>query len=134
MSRTPGNWSFPIVRGSTWEDYYEFLNPDGTPRDMTGFHIRMYVRELHKFYGADEPPLMMLTDTGLDPALYWDASSPHILRSKVYGPAHAILNPGNRKKAMYGYWMEAYKDEAGKEYVLPELAGKITCHGSGGPR
>ena len=44
MSRTPTSFSLPIVRGTTWEDSFDYTDSAGVAIDLTGYEARMQVR------------------------------------------------------------------------------------------
>ena len=135
MSRTPGTFSLPIVRGATWEDDFVYKDADGNPIDLTGYEARMQIRTLAGQYGTSTTAtlLLSLTTTGADPLLTWDTAATGRVVAYVRPDQHAALNPTNAKKAKYAYWLEFYKpDPSGTgEYVLPIVKGKITANGTG---
>ena len=129
MSRTPASFSLPVVRGTTWEDSFDYRDADGVAIDLTGYEARMQVRTLAGRFGTTTSTtlLLSLSTTGVDPLLVWDTAD--IGRVRVYAlpAAHADLNPDNAKKVKYAYWLEFYDGD----HVLPVVTGTLTAHGTG---
>lgn len=129
MSRTPASFSMPVVRGTTWEDSFEYTDSAGVAIDLTGYEARMQVRTIAGRYGTTTATTLLLglSTTGLDPLLVWDTAD--IGRVRVYAlpAAHADLNPANAKKVKYAYWLEFYDGD----HVLPVVTGTLTAHGTG---
>lgn len=135
MSRTPGNFSLPIVRGATWEDEFIYKDAAGVAVNLTGYQARMQVRTLGGQFGTTTTTtlLLSLSTTGVNPLLVWDTAALGRVRVYARPDQHAVLNPSNLKKAQYAYWLEFYKpDPSGTgEYVLPVVTGKLTARGTG---
>ncbi len=129
MSRTPGTFCLPIVRGATWEDDFVYTDSAGVGIDMTGYEARMQVRTVAGRFGTTTASTLMLelSTAGLDPLLVWDTAD--IGRVRVYAlpAAHADLNPDNAKKVKYAYWLEFYDGD----HVLPVVTGTLTARGTG---
>lgn len=129
MSRTPASFSLPVVRGTTWEDSFDYRDADGVAIDLTGYEARMQVRTLAGRFGTTTSTtlLLSLSTTGVDPLLVWDTAD--IGRVRVYAlpAAHADLNPDNAKKVKYAYWLEFYDGD----HVLPVVNGTLTARGTG---
>lgn len=129
MSRTPAYFSLPVVRGTTWEDSFDYRDADGVAIDLTGYEARMQVRTLAGRFGTTTSTtlLLSLSTTGVDPLLVWDTAD--IGRVRVYAlpAAHAAINPDNAKKVKYAYWLEFYDGD----HVLPVVTGTLTAHGTG---
>ena len=129
MSRTPASFSLPVVRGTTWEDSFDYRDSDGVAIDLTGYEARMQVRTIAGRFGTTTASTLMLelSTEGVDPLLVWDTAS--IGRVRVYAlPAtHAALNPSNAKKVKYAYWLEFYDGD----HVLPVVTGILTARGTG---
>ena len=51
-----GRYDFSIKQGSTFEKAFTFKHDDGTPHDLTGFDIKMQIREDY-----NSSPLLELT-------------------------------------------------------------------------
>ena len=129
MSRTPGTFSLPIVRGATWEDAFEYRDADGVAIDLTGYEARMQVRTLAGRFGTTTSTtlLLSLSTTGVDPLLVWDTADVGRVRVYALPAAHAALNPSNAKKVKYAYWLEFYDGD----HVLPVVTGTLTAQGTG---
>lgn len=130
MSRTPASYSMTVVRGSTWEDSFVYLQDDGvTPVDLTGYQARMQIRSLAGQFGtstADTLVMELTTDNGrltITPA-------EGKVALKVSATDTVLLNPDNAKKVKHVYALELFRPAgAGPEYVIPLVQGKITVQG-----
>lgn len=129
MSRTPASFSLPVVRGTTWEDSFDYRDSDGVAIDLTGYEARMQVRTIAGRFGTTTASTLMLelSTEGVDPLLVWDTAS--IGRVRVYAlkSQHDALNPDNAKKVKYAYWLEFYDGD----HVLPVVTGILTARGTG---
>lgn len=130
MSRTPASYSMPVVRGSTWEEDFTYVDSAGAPVDLTGYEARMQVRTVAGRYGtstADTLVMELTTGTG---ELFWDTAAEGQLRLKVDAAATLALNPSNLKKVKLVYSIEVYLPAgADPEYVIPLVEGAITVMG-----
>lgn len=130
MSRTPASYSLPVVRGSTWEDFFIYEDPDGLPIDLTGYSARMQVRTVDGQYGLSTAETLALELTTSNGLLVWNAAADGKLDIVVAPAAHAVLNPENAKKAVYVYSLELYVPAGvDPEYVIPLVKGKIIVQG-----
>ena len=135
MSTTPGNASLEVVRGSTWEQSFEYAQSDGSPVDLTGYKARMQVRTLDGQYGTSGVDTLMLELTSDNGLLVIDTPDggtvPNRVRIIATPDEHAALNPDNSARERYGYSIELYIPASGDsaEYVVPFLVGSITVYG-----
>ena len=129
MSRTPASFSMPVVRGTTWEDSFEYTDSAGVAIDLTGYEARMQVRTVAGRFGTTTASTLMLelSTVGLDPLLVWDTADIGRVRIYALPAAHAALNPDNAKRVKYAYWLEFYDGD----HVLPVVAGVLTARGTG---
>ncbi len=129
MSRTPASFSMPVVRGTTWEDAFEYRDADGVAIDLTGYEARMQVRTIAGRYGTTTATtlLLELSTEGVDPLLVWDTADVGRVRVYALKDQHDALNPDNAKKVKYAYWLEFYDGD----HVLPVVAGVLTARGTG---
>ena len=129
MSRTPASFSLPVVRGTTWEDSFDYRDADGVAIDLTGYEARMQVRTLAgRFCTTTSTTLLLsLSTTGVDPLLVWDTADIGRVRIYALPAAHAAINPDNAKKVKYAYWLEFYDGD----HVLPVVTGTLTARGTG---
>ena len=69
MSRTPGNFSLPIVRGATWEDEFIYKDAAGVVVNLTGYHARMQIRTIVGQFGITTTTslLLALSTAGVSP-------------------------------------------------------------------
>lgn len=130
MSRTPASFSLTVVRGSTWEDDFQYQDDDGQAFDLTGYDARMQVRSQDGRYGlsADDTLVMELTTEN------GRLGIPEPLDGRVVLLVSAadteMLNPGNDKKVKLAYSVELFKPvTAVPEYVIPLVEGSITVRG-----
>lgn len=137
MSRTPSAASITVVRGSTWEDSFDYYEDDGiTPINLTGYAARMHVRTLDGAYGTTTTTtlILALVSTGVSPLLTIVPISPSTIPNRIKilaTPAqHVTLNPLNEKRKRYSFSLEAYIPAGvNPEYVLPIAQGKLVCLG-----
>ena len=61
MSRTPASFSLPVVRGTTWEDSFDYRDADGVAIDLTGYEARMQVRTLAGRFGTTTSTTLLLS-------------------------------------------------------------------------
>lgn len=127
MSRTPANSPLTVVRGSTWEDDFTYLQEDGSPVDLTGYEARLQVRPIEARAGttAAETLLMELSTTGATPALTWDTAAAGRLTLRVEAADTIALNPDNERKVRLWYAIEVYIPGS-PEYVVPLAEGTLT--------
>lgn len=134
MSRTPANTGMTVVRGATWEDELVYRDSEDRAIDLTGYEARMQVREMSGRYGLDSESLLLELSTA-NGLLSIDAppgeTVPCRVLIRVEPEGHAVLNPGNAKKAKYAWALELFQPAvAGAEYVVPMIAGKLTVMGN----
>lgn len=132
MSRTPASASLIVVRGSTWEDEFTYVDDDGVAIDLTGYEARMQVRTLDGQFGTTTTTtlLMELATTGVDPLLVWDTAALGKLRIVAPPATHDDLNPLNLKKIRYAYAVEIFIPAGvDPEYVIPLAQGPLWVHG-----
>lgn len=130
VSRTPASANLVVVRGSTWEDEFTYLQPDGvTPVDLTGYEARMQVRTSEGRHGTTgaETVVMELTTNGVDKRLSWDTAATGRLRLLVSAEDTVDLNPSNAKKVKLFYGIEVFIPAGLEpEYVVPLAQGSIS--------
>lgn len=129
MSRTPASSPLVAVRGSTWEDDFQYTDADGLPIDLTGYEARMQVRTLDGREGTSgvETLVMLLETTGANPRLTWDTAAEGRLRLRVEAADTVDLNPNNERKVKLWYGVEVFIPEgASPEYVVPLVEGTLT--------
>lgn len=132
MSRTPASASLIVVRGSTWEDEFTYVDDDGVAINLTGYEARMQVRtEAGQFGTTTSTTLLMeLLTTGASALLVWDTAALGKLRIVAPPATHAALNPLNLKKIKYTYSVEIFIPAGvNPEYVIPLAQGKACVHG-----
>ena len=130
MSRTPANYSITVVRGSTWEESFDYTDEAGQPIDLTGYEARMQVREIADRFGDSQaPPVLELRTDGVDPLMYWADIENGELRIKARPDQHEALNPANLRKMRYAYSIELFKPDGAGEYVIPLVTGAIRALG-----
>lgn len=134
MSRTAAAAALTVVRGQTWEDYFQYLDENEVAIDLTGYEARLQVRTVAGQYGSTTTTTLLLDlNTVDDPELlYFDTAAEGILRIKVPAADHADLNPTNLKRKDYSYALEVYQP-AGAEprYSIPLAQGRIKALGWG---
>lgn len=136
MSRTPGQFALTVVRGSTWEDYFDYTDSDGVPIDLTNYEARMQVRTIDGQFGTTTTTtlLMELLTTGSDPLLQVTTPPGGSVMSRVSITAspldHAALNPQNIVRETYVYGLELYVPAGVEpEYVIPLVNGRVRVNG-----
>lgn len=130
MSRTPANYSMVLVRGTTWEDQFEYIDDTGAPADLTGWHARMHVRTMETRFGKDTDGLVLQIGTdGADPLMVWTDAAAGKLKIFAHPEQHAALNPDNMKKAKYAYSIELYRQVGTYEDVKPLVTGALNVLG-----
>ena len=119
-----------VVRGSTWEDEFTYLQPDGiTPVDLTGYEARMHVRSYADRFGISgaETLVMELTTNGADGRLTWATAAGGRLLLKVDAADTVLLNPANAKRKKLWYGIEVFIPAGvNPEYVVPLAEGAIS--------
>lgn len=120
-----------LTRGSTWIDEFTYTDDAGVAVDLTGYSARLQVREVEDEYATEAtPPLLELLTTGANPGLVWATAATGRLTLPGLDPAaHAMLNPGNDKKARYAYAVELLNATTGR--VIPLVRGPLTVYGWG---
>ncbi|MDQ3273739.1 MAG: hypothetical protein M3Q39_01585 [Actinomycetota bacterium] len=124
------------MRGSTWEDYFDYTDNDGLPIDLSAYQARMQVRTVAGQYGTTTATTLVLEllTTGASPLLQIvtppGGATPNRVEVTAAPADHAALNPLNAKKAVYVYGLELYIPAgAAPEYVIPLVNGKLTALG-----
>jgi hypothetical protein len=133
MSATPANASLKVVRGSTWEDVFTYLDPDRLPVDLTGYEARMHVRTIEGQYGLSGPETLVMELSTTNGRLEIDVPETGVVSLRVDAEDTVALNPENMKKASLCYSIELYLPEEADplvlEYVIPLAQGKVTIFG-----
>ena len=133
MSRTPGTFALPIVRGATWEDEITYRDEAGQAIDLTGYEAKMQVRTLAGQYGPDLIASLVYQFTTSGDHLAIDTppgeTVPCRIRITVPAADHALLNPANIKKAVYAYAIDLTLPGV-PNYVIPLVTGKLTVRGN----
>lgn len=137
MSRTPSNSLLTVVTGSTWEDFFDYLEDDGvTPIDLSDYEARMQVRTEDGAYGTSttDTLLLELLSTGLTPRLFIEVppggTVKNRVRIKVDVEDHRVLNPDNERRIRQAYGVELYIPAGtDPEYVLPYVQGPVVISG-----
>lgn len=131
MSVTPASAPLKVVRGSTWEDVFTYLDPDEDPVDLTGYSARMHVRTLDGQYGlSGEVSLVLELDTVNGRLRIPDPESGEV-ELRVEAIDTIGLNPDNDKKRLLCYSVELFQPATldAPEYVIPLVQGKVTVYG-----
>lgn len=136
MSRTPGQYGLTVVRGSTWEDYFDYTDSNGLPIDLTTYEARMQVRTVDGQFGTTTTTtlVMELLTTGTAPLLAIVTPPSGTVPNRVTITAspidHEAMNPQNVKRTSYVYGLELYVPAGtSPEYVIPLVNGKIRSMG-----
>lgn len=135
MSRTAATLSVAVVRGSTWEDFVDYTNDDGTPIDLTGYSARLQVRDVDDAYTLGIAPILECLSTGVEPELSIvippGGTVPSRLKVTVKDLARVrLLNPDNERKVRRAWGIELFKPAGvDPEYVVPFVQGKIPVYG-----
>lgn len=139
MSRTPADSAIEIVRGATWEDYWDYYEDDGvTPIDLDAYEARLQVRSEDGIYGTTTSTTLLLEalTTGASPKLFIEtvpgSASPakNRVRVKVSAADTVVLNPDNERRVRHGYGIEVFIPAGAEpEYVLPYAQGWANVHG-----
>lgn len=130
MSRTPASFPLTAVRGSTWEDDFEYQDEDGQPFDLAGYEARMQVRTLDGRYGLSDAETLVMELTTSNGRL----SIPDPIDGRVVLLVSAadteMLNPLNERKVKLVYSVELYRPVgADPEYVIPLVEGSLSVRG-----
>lgn len=136
MSRTPSNSAVDVVTGSTWEDYWDYYDPDGNPIDLDGYEARLQVRTEEGMYGTTTADTLLFEAATNDvtPKLFIEAISPSLIKNRVRIKAEvddvAPFNPDNERRVRCGYGIELFIPAgADPEYVIPYARGPVIVHG-----
>lgn len=131
MSRTPASYSMPVVRGSTWEDVFTYVDDAKVPVDLTGYSGRMQVRTLEGQYGTSTDATLVMELTTDNGRLYWDTAAAGVLRLRVEAADTVLLNPSNQRRARLAYSIEVFLPESSgtAEYVIPLVQGYVAVQG-----
>jgi hypothetical protein len=137
VSRTPASSALSVVTGSTWEDFFDYLQDDQvTPIDLMTYQARMQVRSLDDAYGLTTTTtlLLELLSTGITPRLFIEippgGTVKNRVRLKVDVADHRVLNPTNEERLVLAYGIELYIPAgASPEYVIPYVQGRVNVCG-----
>lgn len=119
MARTfPDALSIVVPLRTTWEEVWQLLDDAATPLDLTGYELRMQVRD--KRSGA------MLLEIGTEGASPMATIIPEegLIQITVPSDVVAGLSPDNRKLA--ARWDAEIYVPGAPEYVVPLLRGSAT--------
>lgn len=137
MARQFGNYSPSWPLGTTIEEVLLFQDEDGTPVDLTGFDLRMQVREAIPVrdpdtgQGEDDPVLELVSEAYSTPpawpvlvAITTGNPDPDdgVIAIKIDPDDTWTLSPDNGKRKLV-YDIEIVTDDGD---VLPLVQGKIT--------
>lgn len=130
MSRTPASYSMTVVRGSTWEDSFVYLQDDGvTPVDLTGYQARMQIRTLVGQFGTSTADTLVMELTTANGRLTITPAEGKV-ELKVSAADTVLLNPDNAKRVKHVYALELFRPAGvDPEYVIPLVQGKVTVLG-----
>lgn len=134
MSRTPASYNLTSVRGTTAEDYFDYVDADGNPVDLTDYSARLQVRTEAGQYGTTTDTTLLLElstdDSTLEIVTPPGGSVPNRVQYALEPSEHAMLNPSNERKEQYPYALELFVP-AGAEpiYVIPLVHGRWAALG-----
>lgn len=133
MSRTPASYPLTCVRGSTFEDEFNYTDADGVAIDLTGYEARMQIRTLDGMFGetAAETLIAEYATTDVAPYLTFDTAANGRLVLRVPAADTVVLNPDNERKLKLSYGIEVYVPALNPEpeYVIPLVQGSLTVRG-----
>lgn len=133
MSRTPANVSLSVVRGSTWEDEFTYVDASGAAVNLTGYAARMQVRTQAGQFGLTTATTLLLELTTINGMLEIDIppgqSVPCRVKVRVGINDVALLNSNNERRVRRTYALEVYDPAMSPQYVIPLAVGNVTVRG-----
>lgn len=133
MSRTPAKVSLQVIRGSTWEDEFTYVDASGVAVNLTGYAARMQVRTKAGQFGLTTTTTLLLELTTANSMLVIDIppgqSVPCRVKVRVGISDVALLNSYNQRLVRRFYALEVYDPAQSPQYVIPLAVGNVTVRG-----